>query len=278
MDCAKVIPFPPLLFDIMADSLSAILDKARDAGHLKGVIPHLIPRGVTHLQYADDTVLLFQLDSLSIATVKILLVCFEAMSGMKINYSKSEAITVGMDGDEGQKVADLLNCSKGSFPISYLGLPCADKNILELDWDPTVEKVVKRCDPITGKLMSLVARLTLTNTCLSAIPTFAMGLFILGEGVHASFDKVWARFFWEADAKKQKYHMVKWADLHHPKEQGGLGIQNSRKMNLALVTKWIWKISQNDNGLWDRILKAKYFPDCSFFACNARGSQIWNGI
>lgn len=60
--------------------------------------------------------------------------------------------------------------------------------------------------------------------------------------------------------------MISWVDVCRPKNQGCLGISNSRKMNLALVTKWIWKISQKDDGLWARILKAKYFRNCSFFA------------
>lgn len=77
-------PISPLLFDVVADSLSSMLTKAREAGHLKGVASHLIPRGVTHLQYADDTMLLFEPYVRSLATIKILLICFEAMSGMKI--------------------------------------------------------------------------------------------------------------------------------------------------------------------------------------------------
>lgn len=80
----------------MVDSLSAIFDKAREDGHLKGVVSHLISGGVTHLQYGDDTILLFQPDLTSITTVKIMLICFEAMSGMKINYNKSEVISIGM--------------------------------------------------------------------------------------------------------------------------------------------------------------------------------------
>lgn len=78
--------------------------------------------------------------------------------------------------------------------------------------------------------------------------------------------------------KKCKYHMIRRADLYQPKDQGGLGISNTRMMNLALVSKWIWEISQNDDGLWTRILKTKYFPNCSFFASDIKGSQIWNEI
>jgi hypothetical protein len=48
-------PLSPLLFNIAADALDHILSKAKEKGHIKGVVPHLVPGGITHLQYADDT-------------------------------------------------------------------------------------------------------------------------------------------------------------------------------------------------------------------------------
>jgi hypothetical protein len=149
------------------------------------VVPHLIPGGITHLQYADDTVLLFQPDILSIASIKIMLICFEAMSGMKINFAKSQMFAIGMSEDEGVRIANIVNCHKADLPMTYLGLPCSDRTLLEADWDPTVLKVSSRCYPWEGKLMSSASRLMLINVCLSAIPTFAMGLFLLGEGVQS---------------------------------------------------------------------------------------------
>jgi hypothetical protein len=38
-----------LLFNFVADALAAILDRAKVAGHIQGVVPHLIPGGVSHL-------------------------------------------------------------------------------------------------------------------------------------------------------------------------------------------------------------------------------------
>ena len=146
---------------------------------------------MVRLQYADDKVLLFQPDLHNIATVKTLLICFEALSGMKINITKSEAFTIGQDADEGRThIANLLKCRKRISPSPY-----ANKIPTKSDRDPTVEKVIRRCDSWKGKPMSFVARLTHTNACLSAIHTFVMGLFILGEGVHMKFDKVPAHFF-----------------------------------------------------------------------------------
>jgi len=43
---------------LAAYALDHILRKAKDKGHIKGVVPHLRPEGLTHLQYADDTVIL----------------------------------------------------------------------------------------------------------------------------------------------------------------------------------------------------------------------------
>lgn len=134
-------PISPFLFDIVADSLSTILDKARVSGHLKGDVSHLIPGGISHLQYADDMVLLFQPDAHSLATIKIILIYFEAMSGMKINIAKSQVFSLGMFEDEGVRIANLLNCEKAGLPMTYLGLPCSDRIFLESDWDPTMLKV-----------------------------------------------------------------------------------------------------------------------------------------
>jgi hypothetical protein len=38
-------PLFPVLFDFMADALAAILAKANEAGHIQGLVSHLIPRG-----------------------------------------------------------------------------------------------------------------------------------------------------------------------------------------------------------------------------------------
>ena len=85
-------PISPLLFDFMTDALAAILDKARSVGHIKGVIDHLIPGEVSHLQYADDTIIMIQNNEQIIINLKFILLCFEVISGLKIKFLKSEVI------------------------------------------------------------------------------------------------------------------------------------------------------------------------------------------
>ena len=93
-------PLSPLLFNVVADALSVMLTRACEAGVIQGLVSHLIDGGITHLQYADDTVLLLQFSAKNLTKVRLILSCYEAMSGMKINFEKSEIFSVGLSEDE----------------------------------------------------------------------------------------------------------------------------------------------------------------------------------
>jgi hypothetical protein len=165
----------------------------------------------------------------------------ESMSGMKINYHKSEVFVMGCDVEEQQRVANLFNYKLGVLPMVYLGVPIGEYRLNNENFMPLSGKMTKRMDPWKCKLMSSATRLTLSNACLANLPTFMMGFYYLGEGVHVEMDKVRGRFYWEGDAQTFKYHMMKWENVCKPKEYGGLGIIYTRFMNIALLLKWIWK-------------------------------------
>jgi hypothetical protein len=42
---------------------------------------------------------------------------------MRINYSKSELIPLGLEQRELDVLADILGCTIGNFPIKYLRIP-----------------------------------------------------------------------------------------------------------------------------------------------------------
>ena len=115
-------PLSPLLFNLVADALASMIEKAQRNGLIKGVSSHLIARGVSLLQYADDTVLLIEHDDSYILNLKFLLYCFEWTSGLKINYHKSEVYVIGVDKQEAIKTANMFNCKLGKFPLTYLGI------------------------------------------------------------------------------------------------------------------------------------------------------------
>lgn len=122
-------PLSPLLFNLTVDALDHMLRRAKQKGHITGVVPHICPGGLTHLQYADDTVIMMGCDDKSIINMKFLLYCFEWMSGLKINYHKSEVFVFVVPEEEQARIANMLNCKNGSLPMTYLGLPISDRKV-----------------------------------------------------------------------------------------------------------------------------------------------------
>ena len=182
---------------------------------------------------------------------------------------------MGLTPEEQTRVANLLNCKVGSFPMTYLGLPIADKKDTISDMESLVGQVGHRLDPWQGRLMSSAARLTLTNSSLASLPIYTMSLFLMAEGTHAGFDKHMSRFFWEGVGEKIKYHWVNWPTVCQPKDQGGLGIINSRLLNIAVLTKWIWRMftEENNDLLELRIIKAKYPGAANIFNSSPLGGS-----
>ena len=91
--------------------------RAQHNGLLCGLAENLIPRGVAILQYADDTIISLKNDFEKARNMKLLLYLYEVMSGLKINFSKSEIILVNGDNDTQILYAELFNCQVGLFPI-----------------------------------------------------------------------------------------------------------------------------------------------------------------
>uniref|UniRef100_A0A453NLQ1 Reverse transcriptase domain-containing protein n=1 Tax=Aegilops tauschii subsp. strangulata TaxID=200361 RepID=A0A453NLQ1_AEGTS len=120
-------PFSPFLFNMVVDALAVILDKAKSAGHIHGIVPHLVGGGgVSLLQYADDTIIMVEGSATDIANLKFLLLCFQQMSGLTINFDKSEVVILGYPPEEALAIADRLNYHLGTFPMTYLGIPISD--------------------------------------------------------------------------------------------------------------------------------------------------------
>jgi hypothetical protein len=195
----------------------------------------LVQGGITHLQYADDTVLLIENDEESILTIKLILYCFEAMSGLKINYQKSEVFGVGVEQVDPVIVAMMLNCEIGFFPMKYLGLLISGDKIMVKDLDFVLEKLVKKLANGCSIQASSGGKAILIDSCLDNLATYAMSFFLLYEQAHAKMDSVRARFFWEGFGEKNMYHMIRWDTLCKPKDFGGLGFVDSRIRNISFV-------------------------------------------
>ena len=91
-------------------------------------MPHLVDDGLSVLQYADDTNIFMDNDLERAKNMKLLLCAFEQLSGLKINFHKSELFCFGAAKANQNEYAQIFGCNVGSLPFRYLGIPMHHKN------------------------------------------------------------------------------------------------------------------------------------------------------
>ena len=170
-------PLSPLLLNLVSDVLGVLLDKAVTKGHIIGVLENLILGGISHIQYADDTIIMVDGSDQSIRNLKLILYCLEWLTSLKINYHKSEVFVFGGSQQEKENMANMINCSLGSLPLKYLGIPISDSHLAMGAFSPIIQKMINRLDPWKGKHITSGGKHILTNSCLSSIPIYCMGFY-----------------------------------------------------------------------------------------------------
>jgi hypothetical protein len=143
---------------------------------------------VSHLSFADDTLIFCDPIVDQIRDLRCLLLCFEAASGLRINLSKSEMVPVGEVGDV-EELANILECGVASLPLKYLGLPLGAKYKDAHMWNSIIEKMEVRLAGWKRLCLSKGGRLTLINSTLSSVPTFFSVSLPYSSGSGKSFGK-----------------------------------------------------------------------------------------
>ena len=121
--------------------LAILIARAKDDGQIEGVIPHLIQNGLSILQYMEDTVLFLSHDLPKATNMKLLLSLFEQLSGLKINFHKSEIFCFGKGKEHEAEYSQLFGYDVGKFPFRYLGLPMHYKKLSNNDWKNIEQRI-----------------------------------------------------------------------------------------------------------------------------------------
>ena len=143
---------------------------------------------------------------------------------MKINYDKSDLMTLGMTEDEQNSFARLFCCKVGQFPFKYLGVPLHYAKLRREDIQPVVDKILKRVAGWKGRLLSYGGKLTLLKSCLASIPIYLMSVIKFPKWAIESLNSQMAHFFWNDHEGRKKYHLANWPLMARKKDFGGLGI------------------------------------------------------
>jgi len=186
----------PFLFLIAAEGLNVMMKALVKAGLFSGYkvgTNNLL--SITHLQFADDTLLIGDRSWANIRALKALLLLFEVTSGLKVNFHKSMIFGVNIHDSWLAEAASVLNCKLGRLPFLYLGLPTGgDPRKLKF-WQPLIDRLKSRLSGWKSKNLSLGGRLVLLKFVLSSLPVYFLSFFKAPAGIISSIESIFNCFF-----------------------------------------------------------------------------------
>ena len=120
-------PLSPFLFLLAAEGFNVLMKSMSVNNLFRGYqVGSHEPVVMSHLQFADDTLILGEKSWANIRAMRAILLLFEALSGLKVNFSKSQLVGVKIHASWLSEVVLVLNCKVGSIPFVYLGLPIGE--------------------------------------------------------------------------------------------------------------------------------------------------------
>ncbi|XP_016162200.1 uncharacterized protein LOC107604981 [Arachis ipaensis] len=128
-------PLSPFLFILVVDVLHRMVGDAVRNGRISLLLVGRENIELSHLQFADDTILFCPQETETIVNYKRLLRCFELMYGLSINFDKSNLIAINCEQEWVTNMCGLLGCGEVALPVSlpvyYLSLYKIPKAVAE---------------------------------------------------------------------------------------------------------------------------------------------------
>ena len=180
------------------------------------------------------------------------------VSGLKINYAKSQFGCMGKSEVWCREAALFLNCGQLDIPFSYLGIPVGTTSKSWNVWQPIISKFELKLSKWKQKSLSMGGRITLINYVLTMLPIYLLSFFRVPKKVVHKLVSIQRNFLWGGGSEVTKIAWVNWDTIFLPKNKGGLGIKDLSKFNEVLLGKWVWDLANNQDQFWARILMSKY--------------------
>jgi hypothetical protein len=131
----------------------------------------------------------------------------------------------------------------------YLGLPVGANPRKERTWKPLLDSLAKRLNNWQFRYVSLGGRVILLNSVLNSIPIFYLSFMKMPANIWKQIVKLQRQFLWGGTNRVRKIPWVSWTNVCKSKANGGLGIRDLRAVNLALLSKWRWRLLSGGQGI-----------------------------
>ncbi|KAL0444326.1 UNVERIFIED_CONTAM: putative mitochondrial protein [Sesamum latifolium] len=261
-------------------ALSCLIQQAERQGELQGIKISQEAPSISHLLFADDTLLFCEATAAQIGAIRNILDRYATASGQEVNFSKSSMVIRGaIQQEEKLRLARQLGVRLEMARDRYLGLPVVSGKSRKVLFQNIRDRFFTRINGWNGKLLSQARKGGLIKSVLQSLPTYAMSCFRLPDYLLQDMEKMMRDFWWHSRGDK-RVHWVAWRRMCRSVGEGGMEFRNLRAFNIALLAKQGWRIITKPTSLLSRVLRARYFPYCSFWEASvgSRPSLTWRSI
>ncbi|KAK2638289.1 hypothetical protein Ddye_026084 [Dipteronia dyeriana] len=199
-------PLSLYLFIICAEGLSSVINAAVSNGGISGFQCSRVGPIVSHILFADDSLLYSKATSDNCTTIRNLLDDYASASGQLINFEKlALCVSISVGRAEGSRLASIIGVQWVKCHERYMGLPCFTSRNKKKLFSEIKERVWDKVNGWKSKLFSVGGKEVLLKAVIHAIPTFAMSLFRLPRSLISDIHTMCGRFYWGIRRSLEKF-------------------------------------------------------------------------
>ena len=216
----------------------------------------------------DDLILFAKVDMDSCEAISEVLDEFCAESGQKVSMEKSRIyFSPSVQPEIKSGICSRLGIQATTNIGNYLGFPINHRGVPRNKMNFIVEKVMSKLAGWKARFLSFAGRAVLVKSVMSTIPNYIIQVTALLTHLCDKLNKINRDFLWGSTSEKRRLHLVGWNKIIKSKEEGGLGIQAAKSKNFALLAKLNWRLNQEKESIWAKVILRKY---CSVERMRAR--------
>jgi hypothetical protein len=200
-------PLSPYLFLLVGEALTCILKKCNREGKITPLKVARNAPGISHLLFADDSLLFFKATPEEARAVDSALNFFQRCTGQLLSPTKCSILFCSACPLATQQVINsTLSISAATFEEKYLGFPTPEGRMKHGTFQPIMNRFTKRLTNGSEKLLSHAAKDTLIKSVAQSLPAHAMSIFKMTKGFCDQYEKIIRDFWWGDDENQRKTH------------------------------------------------------------------------